>query len=127
MALPVVAVVGIGALLASFGRWLLTSLGILIANLLMSLVGKAILGSVIVLVLGYFASTKIDAVGWLLDYIGTLDPATGNLAISGIGTLVQAIRLDDIILVYINAYVSAWILRTMLSLGVFKRGGTMQA
>lgn len=110
MAAPIVF--GLGSLLASALSWLVSSLGTLFFVLMTSLLGRAVFGGIVFLLVGYFATTKIEAASWM---IGLLSAGDGFLSASvvfpALGSVIQALRLDDIILVYINAYATGFTLR----------------
>ncbi|QQZ30791.1 hypothetical protein HMY34_19660 [Thiothrix subterranea] len=120
MALPVVFGWGLGLLLRRFGMWLFTAGGWFMSTLLGKLFTKLLIGLIIALALSYYISTEIDALEWLLEYLEDSPAFAPSVTFQSVGSLIQAIRLDDIFLVYINAYVSGSLLRVVFNLNVFR-------
>lgn len=104
MALPALPFVfsGLSALLASFGAWILTVLGTLIAGLF----GKAILALILVYAFSYFFNVQGAAINWALDKILELMPnVANNLSYTfQLGGIVDALRIVECLLTILNAH-----------------------
>ena len=92
---------GLGTALAWLGKTLLIGFFMVFS----SVIGQGIFAVLVMLALSYFASTKIEAVKWIFEQIPSGIASDTSINFQALGTVIEALRFDDILFVYINAYV----------------------
>jgi hypothetical protein len=111
----VILAIGVG--IAALARILIAGFfKVFLSTLMISIVT-----GLITLGFGYFFITKVEAAKYIIEGIKQVTGQDGIVAIGnqvinfdGIGALIQAIRIEDIIYVYISAYVAVIFVKMVL-------------
>lgn len=103
---------GLGVLLAGALRLFFVAFGAYLVKLVLSAFVKRLFAGGVSLVAIYTTMYNVDAAAAFLEWLKDNTPELmDNVTFQGIGTLIQATRIDDCLAVIAGAYGSGWMAR----------------
>lgn len=105
---------GLGVLLSVAFRWLIAAAGVFLVKFILSALFKKVFAASVGLVAIYTTMYNVDAANAFLAWLADKAPdLLDNVTINGAGSLVQALRLDDVLTIILMAYGQGWLARLM--------------